>query len=51
METPFIFGKIATEKNFTDREKETADLVQNFTSLINTIRLLYLLVAGEKVRL
>ena len=22
METPFIFGKIATEKNFTDREKE-----------------------------
>lgn len=37
METPFIFGKIATEKNFTDREKETTDLVQNFTSLINTI--------------
>ena len=37
METPFIFGKIATEKNFTDREKETADLVRNFTSLINTI--------------
>lgn len=37
METPFIFGKIANEKNFTDREKETADLVQNFTSLINTI--------------
>lgn len=37
METPFIFGKIATEKNFTDREVETASLVQNFTSLINTI--------------
>ena len=37
METPFIFGKIATEKNFTDREKETANLVQNFMSLINTI--------------
>ena len=37
METPFIFGKIATEKNFTDREIETAYLVQNFTSLINTI--------------
>ena len=37
MEVPFIFGKIATEKNFTDRENETADLVQNFTSLINTI--------------
>ena len=37
METPFIFGKIATEKNFTDRELETATLVQNFSSLINTI--------------
>ena len=37
METPFIFGKIATEKNFTDRELETSNLVQNFTSLINTI--------------
>ena len=28
METPFIFGKIATEKNFTDREMETAYLVK-----------------------
>lgn len=37
METPFIFGKIATEKNFTDREVETSNLVQSFTSLINTI--------------
>ncbi len=37
METPFIFGKIATDKNFTDREMETSSLVQNFTSLINTI--------------
>ena len=37
METPFIFVKIATEKNFTDREQETANLVQNFMSLINTI--------------
>ncbi len=37
METPFIFGKIAAEKNFTDREKETADLVQSFASLVNTI--------------
>lgn len=37
METPFIFGKIATEKNFTDREVETTCLVQNFTSLTNTI--------------
>ena len=37
MDTPFIFGKIATEKNFTDHELETANLVQNFTSLRNTI--------------
>ncbi len=37
METPFVFGKIATDKNFTDREQETACLVQNFKSLINTI--------------
>ena len=37
METPFVFGKIATEKNFTDREQETATLVSHFTSLINTI--------------
>lgn len=37
MEIPFIFGKIATEKNFTGREQETAYLVPHFTSLINTI--------------
>ena len=37
METPFVFGRIATDRNFTDREQETALLVQNFTSLINTI--------------
>ena len=37
MEIPFIFGKIATEKNFTGREQETAYLVSHFTSLINTI--------------
>ena len=37
MEAPFIFGKIATGENFTDREKETVHLVNNFKSLINTI--------------
>lgn len=37
MDTPFIFGKIATEKNFTDRDQETTHLVSNFGSLINTI--------------
>ncbi len=37
METPFVFGKIAKNENFTDREKETDRLVMNFDSLINTI--------------
>ena len=37
MDAPFIFGKIATDDNFTDREQETAHLVGNFKSLINTI--------------
>lgn len=37
METPFVFGKIATDKNFTDREQETAHVISNFESLINTI--------------
>jgi len=37
MNTPFVFGKIARSENFTDREKETALLVSNFNSLINTI--------------
>ncbi|MGM9868318.1 MAG: ATP-binding protein [Sodaliphilus sp.] len=37
METPFVFGKIAKERNFTDRVLETEQLVNSFTSLINTI--------------
>lgn len=37
MNAPFVFGKIAKSDNFTDREKETALLVSNFNSLINTI--------------
>ena len=37
MDAPFIFGKIATDDNFTDREQETSHLVGNFKSLINTI--------------
>lgn len=37
MEAPFVFGKIAAENNFTDREKETADLVSYFTSLVNVV--------------
>ena len=37
MDAPFIFGRIATDENFTDREKETEHLVNNFESLINTV--------------
>lgn len=37
MEAPFVFGKIATNENFTDRQQETVHLVNNFESLINTI--------------
>ena len=37
MKTPFVFGKLAKENNFTDRKEETAHLVTNFKSLINTI--------------
>lgn len=37
METPFVFGKIASDKNFTDRKNETERLIANFTSSVNTI--------------
>ena len=37
METPFVFGKIAADKNFTDRKIETERLVSNFVSSVNTI--------------
>jgi hypothetical protein len=37
METPFVFGKIASDKNFTDRKTETERLVSNFISSVNTI--------------
>ncbi len=37
MDTPFVYGKIARSENFTDRENETALLVNNFNSLVNTI--------------
>jgi uncharacterized protein len=37
MDTPFVFGKIASEKNFTDRKIETERLVSNFASSVNTI--------------
>ena len=37
MDTPFVFGKIAFDKNFTDRKIETELLISNFTALTNTI--------------
>lgn len=37
MDTPFIFGKLATGENFTDREAEQQRLIQNFRSGTNTI--------------
>jgi hypothetical protein len=37
METPFVFGKIASDRNFTDRKIETERLVSNFGSSVNTI--------------
>ena len=37
METlPFVYGKIAETQDFTDREKESKHLAQNFFSQINT---------------
>lgn len=36
MEMPFVFGKVATGENFTDRREETKRLLQNFQGLVNT---------------
>ena len=37
METPFIFGKLAVEQNFTNRDKERQRLTGNFSGLVNTV--------------
>lgn len=37
MTSPFVFGKIATGTQFTDREQETGLLATNFRNLTNTI--------------
>jgi len=37
MSAPFIYGRIADSNNFTDREKETEHLIQNFKNLTNTV--------------
>ena len=36
MDSPFIYGKMAENEFFIDREKETAQLLGNFKSLVNT---------------
>ncbi|HEX2968841.1 MAG TPA: ATPase [Bacteroidales bacterium] len=37
METPFVFGKIVYDKDFTDREQESEKLLSCFISSVNTI--------------
>ncbi len=37
METPFVFGKLAVQLNFTNREKERKRLTGNFSGLVNTV--------------
>ncbi len=37
MKTPFVYGRLATGDNFTDRQEETTHLVNNFRSSINTM--------------
>lgn len=37
METPFVFGRLAVDQNFTNRENERKRLTGNFCSLVNTI--------------
>lgn len=36
MEAPFVFGKLAIKKNFTNREEERKRLINNFLMLVNT---------------
>jgi hypothetical protein len=37
MEAPFVYGRLAIQGNYTDREKELSLLKNNFANLINTI--------------
>jgi len=39
MATPFVYGKLALENNFTNRSDEINQLVFNFTALTNTVLL------------
>lgn len=37
METPFVFGKLAVQQNFTNRDNERQRLAGNFSGLVNTV--------------
>lgn len=37
METPFVFGKLAVQQNFTNRDNERQRLLENFSGLVNTV--------------
>lgn len=37
IQTPFVYGKIADQDNFTDRVEDSQYLINNFQGLINTI--------------
>ncbi|GHT56578.1 hypothetical protein AGMMS49982_23480 [Bacteroidia bacterium] len=37
MDAPFVYGRIALDMNYTDRDKETLLLKNNFLNLINTV--------------
>lgn len=37
MKTPFVFGKLAVDQNFTNRDKERQRLTGNFSGLVNTV--------------
>ena len=37
MDIPFVFGKVADGMNFTDRDEDTTNLVNNLLGLVNTI--------------
>jgi hypothetical protein len=37
MDAPFVFGKLAVENEFTNRDDERLRLIQNFNSLTSTV--------------
>lgn len=37
MEAPFVFGKLATNQNFTNRDRERQQLIRNFNSLTSIV--------------